>query len=85
MSDTGDRSTGDATTFAEALDEAFETVLEMQDLVEVSCPQSGCTEMVAVPASSSDEEVAIARTEAVSEDDHKERCLAGHDVFVHYR
>jgi len=84
MTDTGDRNTGDAATFGEALGEAFEVVLEMQDLTEVPCPQSGCTEKAAVPALNSNEDVVMARTVAVAEDDYEGRCAAGHEVFVHY-
>lgn len=84
MAETGDRNTGDATIFGEALDEAFEVVLEMQDLVAIPCPQSDCTEKATVPAPSSDEDIVVACTAAVSGDDHKGRCSAGHEVFVHY-
>jgi hypothetical protein len=84
MAKSGDRNSRDATTFGEALDEAFEVVLEMQDLMEIPCPQPDCTEKAAVPTPSSDEDTVVARTASVSEADHEGRCSAGHELFVHY-
>jgi hypothetical protein len=79
-----DRNTGNVTTFGEALSEARQVVLEMQNLIEVECPHPDCKETAVAPASDTEAKIKVTRSAALLGDYEKVHCSAGHKAFVHY-
>lgn len=78
------RNSGNATSFGEALKEALNVVMKMQEITKVACPYPDCTGTAFAPAVTADDVLVIVRSETPSADGHMGRCSEGHEVLVQY-